>query len=166
MIVAAIIMAVTFALSSVVMARGFGGGPLGGPMGGHPGPGLMGLKTVLELNLTDTQKEQVLTIIEKYRDTQDKTMESLRAARADLGSAIHAEEFDEQKVRTAHRALSALMEELLVVKGTMGAEMKAVLSADQIELLKERRAQGMERMKKRRSYRRSVIENGEGDSLK
>ena len=110
---------------------------------------LMGLKTFMELNLSDSQRSQVLNILEKYQRGRQDTLDGLLEARKHLSTVIHAEEFNEDDVRKAYRKLSSIEEGLFVLRAKMMAELRAVLNPEQIELLRERRAQRTEKMRGR-----------------
>jgi Spy/CpxP family protein refolding chaperone len=113
------------------------------------GHGFFGLKAMLELKLSESQQTQVLGIIGKYEDEMKNNRDSIRKARENFMTAMHAEVFDEVKVRTAFKGLSLIREESIVSRGKMMSELKAVLTPEQMALLKERKAQRMERRKAR-----------------
>ncbi len=110
---------------------------------------LPGLKTFIELNLSDSQKSQVLNILEKYQRERQDTLDSLLEARKHLSTVTHAEEFNEDDVRKAYRKISSMEEELFVLRAKMMAELRAALNPEQIELLRERRAQRIQKMRDR-----------------
>jgi Spy/CpxP family protein refolding chaperone len=110
---------------------------------------LMGLKTFIELNLSDSQKSQVLNILEKYQGERQDTLDSLPEARKHLSTVIHAEAFNEDDVRRAYQQVSSIEEGLFVVGAKMMAELRSVLNPEQIELLRELRAQRTEKMRGR-----------------
>ena len=114
---------------------------------GGLGVGVMGLKTLIELNLSDSQKNQVLEILDRYQQERRDTAERLLDARKDLATAAHAEEFDENDIRRAFRQASSIQEELFVLRTKMMVELKAVLNSEQIELLRDRRSQRTEKMR-------------------
>ena len=121
---------------------------------GHHGRGprgfrLPGLKTFIELNLSDSQKSQVLNILEKYQRERQNTLDSLLEARKHLSTVTHAEEFNEDDVRKAYRKVSSIEEEVFVSRAKMMAELRAVLNPEQIELLREQRAQRIQKMRDR-----------------
>ncbi|NIV92360.1 hypothetical protein GWN42_06035, partial [candidate division KSB1 bacterium] len=58
-------------------------------------------------------------------------------------------EFDENEIRNAYRQAAPIKEELLVMGAKMMAEMKAVLTPEQLQLLEERKAERFEEMKNR-----------------
>jgi len=64
-------------------------------------------------------------------------------------TAMHAEVFDEGKLRTAFKQLSSIREKSIVSRGKMMSELKAVLTREQIAVLKDRKDKRMERKKAR-----------------
>jgi Spy/CpxP family protein refolding chaperone len=108
--------------------------------------GMMGMNMFKDLNLSDTQKEQVQAIITKYRDQRENTADELcQTMRETMFDAIFAEKFDEEKVRQAFRESSEAREEMVVQRAKMIAEIKTILDPEQVELLKERKTQLMEK---------------------
>jgi Spy/CpxP family protein refolding chaperone len=144
-IVVGIVVTMVFAGAMAAMAGDF---PCRHPKPGF-GPGFLGLKTMLELKLSESQQTQVLGIIGKYEDEMKNNRDSIREARKNFMTAMHAEVFDEGKVRTAFKELSSIREESIVSRGKMMSELKAVLTPEQMALLKERKAQRKERIKAR-----------------
>ena len=110
---------------------------------------LMGLKTFIELNLSDSPKSHVLNILEKYQRERQDTLDSLLKTRKHLSTVIHAEGFNEGDVRRAYQQVSSIEEELFVSRAKIMAELRSVLNPEQIELLRERRAQRIEKMRGR-----------------
>ena len=116
-----------------------------GHASGHMGSGLFGLKTLLELNLTDDQRAKILSIIGKYETDRDLTRNSLRDARKGLRTALQASEFNEATIRAAYQQISKLREDQLVTRLKMMGELKSLLTQDQLDLLKARKGQRMEK---------------------
>jgi len=114
---------------------------------GHTGSGLFGLKTLLELNLTEDQKTKILGIIGKYESDRDLALNSLREARKNLRTALQASEFNEATIRAAYQQISKLREDRLVTRLKMIGELKSVLTSEQLDLLKTRQAQRMDKFK-------------------
>lgn len=136
---------ITITVAGTVDARYFGRKHPMAPVG----RGLMGLKTLIALDLADDQKSKIMEIIEKYQDQRQRTKNSLFDAKKTLADALHTEEFNEDAIRNAHRQISSIKEEMLVSRAKMMAEMKTVLTPEQIELLEERRSQRIEKFKNR-----------------
>jgi len=117
------------------------------------GPHSMDLTGLIEdLDLSDEQKAQVEAIIEKYEDDKDSLVESLKEAREQLPEVIFSEEYNEAAVRQAAQQVSSIMEELAVLQAKMIAELRTVLSPEQIGYLKGR----LEAMKDFRRHRRPM----------
>ncbi len=113
------------------------------------GSGLSGLKTFIDLDLSETQKTEVLSIIAKYQDKRQSTRETLRETRVNLRNAMKSEQFNEDGIRTAYREVSSIQEDLLVLRMQMRSELKALLTPEQSELLKEKRERRSAKMKNR-----------------
>jgi Spy/CpxP family protein refolding chaperone len=118
---------------------------------GGRGPHQMDLTRLIEdLDLSEEQKEQVEVIVEKYKEDKDNLVEGMKEARDELHDVIFAEAYNEAAVRQAARQVSAIMEELAVLHVKIIAELRTVLSSEQIGYLKGR----MEAMKEFRGHRR------------
>ena len=139
-VVAAVSMA--FALAFAAEARPFG------PKRGMKS-GLGGLKGFLELKLSDAQQVEMMNIINKYQPEREGLRDRMMEARRNLRAVLHAEPFNEAEARKALREASAMREEIFVLRAKMMTEMRAVLTPEQKELIKERRAHRAEKMKQR-----------------
>jgi len=139
-VVAAVSMA--FALAVAAEARTFG------PKRGMKF-GLGGLKGFLELKLSDAQQGEMMNIINKYQTEREGLRDRVIEVRRNLRVVLHAEPFNEGEARKAFREASAMREEMFVLRAKMMTELRAVLTPEQKELIKERRAQRAEKMKQR-----------------
>jgi Spy/CpxP family protein refolding chaperone len=169
-VVMAVVLAVVFAVSSVALARGYGrggggycagqgfGGPgsaacigsgSGGPGFGGPGPG-----AIMGLNLSDSQRDQALKIMETYQIERIKARGDLIKERENLRKALQAETVDEQDVRKAYKKLSLLKEDRLIARAKMITEMKAILTPEQSKLLDERTEKRSDWKESQRCYGR------------
>lgn len=113
------------------------------------GGGFAGLKTFIELNLSETQKSDVMSVLNDYEDKRESTREKLREATGSLANAMQSEEINENAIKTAYRQLSSIREDMLILKIQMRSKLKALLTPEQLELLKEKRSQRSERIKNR-----------------
>ena len=139
LLIIALAVTMFFGSTSTILAKG-GRGP-------HP----MDLTRFIEdLDLSEEQKVQVEAIIDKYEDDKDSLVESLKEAREKVSEVIFAEEFNEAAVRAAIGEVSPIMEELVVLHAKIIAELRTVLTPEQIGYLKGR----MEAMKEFRGHRR------------
>ena len=113
------------------------------------GSGFTGLRAFLDLKLSDSQQESMTTIIDKYRNQKENLRNSMIEVRKNLMTAINDEPFHEMEARKAFRETSTIREDMFVLRAKMMVEMKEVLTSEQLELLKERKARRMKGMKKR-----------------
>jgi len=115
---------------AVVAAPGPGGpGGPGGPAGILP--------MVLTLGLTDAQKHDVAVLLKKYEAKFEAGMEAMHTALQGLGDVMRSDSGNEKLVREACRKLAAASEELAVLSGKQMAEVKALLTPDQIKRMEE-----------------------------
>jgi len=126
---------------------------------GMTGPGLHGLKIMIQMDLSDAQKSQMLGIIEKYENEREILKTSLREARRNCARALDTEPFNEAEVRNALRRTAPIKEELLVMRLKMMAELKTVLTPEQRQLFENLRGKKFKRLKARGDTR---LEEGSG----
>ena len=122
-----------------------------GRFGRHHRPsGMMGsefrtLKAIIQLDLSDSQKSKITSIIEKYENERAGLKESLREARKNLTRVLEAEPADEAQIRSALRREAPIREKLFVQRVKMAAELKTVLSPEQLQLLEQGKAHRLKR---------------------
>lgn len=127
-----------------------------GPRGGHRGEGMFhGLKMLHELDLSETQKTDITVIMKSYHDDMQAGMDQVFEAKQSLMDVMHAVEFHEADIRQAFRQVSALKENVMVLRAKMMSEIRGVLTEDQVATLEERKKHRMERMKEHRESKRS-----------
>ena len=107
---------------------------------GMMGPEFYGLKTLIELKLTPEQQSQILAILEKYDNQRQSLKGNLREARRNLARVLQAEQPDANEIRNVLRQAAPIREELLVMRVKMMAELKTVLTPEQLQLLEERKS--------------------------
>jgi Spy/CpxP family protein refolding chaperone len=112
------------------------------------GKGLTGLKTFIELNLTENQKADALRIIDGFTAFRGSKKGAMQEARANMKTVVQAETFNEEQAREAFRMATALREDLFVQRVKMMSELKAILSPEQLELLKQKRTERQAKFKK------------------
>lgn len=134
-----------FMIASAVEARPFGFGRPGAGMD----PGLGMLQLFMELKLTEAQQAEITNIINRYRAAGEPHRSNAIDARKNLRATLQAEPFDEDAARKAFRQVSALREEGFVLRAKMMGELKALLTSEQRELLKEKKGQRVEKMYRR-----------------
>ena len=167
-VVMAVLLAVVFALSSVAVAKGYGRSGKGHCTRqecADRGFGEHNLGAVMRLDLSDSQREQVLKIMEDHQIEMIKANRQLITGRKALREALQGDTFNEAKVRQAYKEMSSLREDRLVARSQAMNEIKAVLTPEQIKHLEERKA-GFDRKAPRRGYGRSSEGRWSGDCFR
>jgi len=115
--------------------RGFGGmGP-----GGH---GPEGLHLALrELDLSESQREEIRTIFESERDQVQAQHERMRARAAELEVQIESDPSDAESVRAKATAVAALGVEMAVHRASQVGRVRAVLTPEQLTELERMKAE-------------------------
>ena len=165
-VVAAFVLAIVFAVSSVAIARGHGrsgGGYCDGQGFAGPGSGGPGLEAVMGLNLSDSQRDQALKVTEIYQIDRIKARGELIKDRNNLRTALQADKFNEQDVRKAYKKLSSMREDRLIARAKMMTEMKAILTPEQVKLLDERTAERSDGLESQRDCGRPFAGKWSGD---
>ena len=128
---------VVFASAISAEARPFG------PAFGNPDSGgaLAALQTFLALKLTEAQQEQMQGIIAKYQGQDKELRAKLLETRRNNWKVLSGAPFNEATARTAFKDASAIREDMFILRAKMMAELKSVLTPEQVNLLKERRAE-------------------------
>jgi periplasmic protein CpxP/Spy len=137
--------------SAMVAAQPPQGGPgLRGPGGPGPGPRRVGPGLDLGLRgieLTDAQRDQLRSIMESHKAELDAVGSKVREAhRAFAEATIEASPIDEATVRARSAAVATAMADEAILRAKVRAEAQSILTAEQLEQLKQRRAE----MEKRR----------------
>lgn len=151
-VVLSVILAVVFALSSSALARGYGKGGGGYWAGQGPAGTQFGLRGVMGLDLSDTQRDQAIKIMENHQIDRIKTQGDLLKAHDALSKALQADTIDEKAVRDAYKKVSSLREDRIVARAKMANEMKAILTPEQVKVLDERAAAVSDWKQSRRGY--------------
>jgi periplasmic protein CpxP/Spy len=99
-----------------------------GPLGGLP---------LRELNLTESQREQVRTIVESRESETRAIGERAMAAREALHAATTSPSFDEGLVRTRAAEVAALDADLAVARARIFADVFQILTPEQQAKAKE-----------------------------
>jgi Spy/CpxP family protein refolding chaperone len=99
-----------------------------------------------KLELSDTQLSQIADILKANRDqirTQGQIVgEELKA----LGDIMHSQQLNEVQVRAAYQNAANAVEELVVLRAKVMAEVKKVLTETQLEILTKSREDGREKL--------------------
>jgi Spy/CpxP family protein refolding chaperone len=100
-----------------------------------------------ELELTDTQREQVKAVMESHRDEQKAIGDRMQAARKTLHDAITADTLDEAAIRAAATQVGAVEADAAVLQAKVRAEVVALLTPEQVKKAKELRTEMENRVK-------------------
>jgi periplasmic protein CpxP/Spy len=92
-----------------------------------------------QLGVTDEQKTEVKTILRKYQPTIGPMVRQFVDARRALRDTIRAETIDESAIRAQSAKVASLEADLAVQRAYVSHDIRAVLTPDQIEKLKEMR---------------------------
>lgn len=149
---------ITTAILALALVFGFGGASWGQQgkgqttkddfgmsmgMGGGMGHGMRMFKG---LNLSAQQQKQVKTVIDKHQTEMQALDEKIDAARKSVHEAMHADTFNEQAIRNAHKTLAAEMENMSVLRGKIFSEIRPILTPEQVTQLKTMPRRHMEKM--------------------
>jgi protein CpxP len=150
---AQVLTTITILALSVTMALAVQAGPFGsGPRGHGPG-GFQGLLALGQLDLSAPQRQAVSDIFNKYADDRVQAREGVQVARQRMAALMTADAFDEAAIRQGFQGTSAAMEEAVVLRARMFAEIKGVLDPDQLEQLAEIQHNREERMAPKKRHR-------------
>jgi Spy/CpxP family protein refolding chaperone len=89
-----------------------------------------------ELGVTDEQKSQVKAILRKHQPTAQPLIRQFVSERRALRDTIHAPSVDESAIRTQVEKVAKVGADLAVQRAQVTHEIRAVLTADQLEKIK------------------------------
>jgi Spy/CpxP family protein refolding chaperone len=130
---ALVVLALAFSAEAKPFGPAFGNREAGGA--------LDALQTFLALKLTNVQQEQLQGIIAKYQVQEKELRAKMLDTRRNNWMALNATQFDEATARAAFQKGSSIREDMFILRAKMMAELKSVLTPEQLNLLKERRAE-------------------------
>lgn len=128
------------------------------PGRGHGQHGGGFLKVLTQLDLTDSQKQEIAGILKQHRDGAQEVRNNLFKARKALMEAITAPNFDETTVRTAVRQVAVYGEEMAVLRARMFQEINSRLTPEQQETVQKLRADLASRMQKRIARKTGLLD--------
>lgn len=91
----------------------------------------------IKLNLSETQKRQIASILKSNHDALKNGIAQVVQKRGALLDAIHSDAYNEAAVRQAAQSVAATQEELAVLRARVLSEVKSVLTAEQLAVVKE-----------------------------
>ncbi len=126
------------------------------PFMGRRGPGgPMGLLPRLgrQLQLTDSQRDQLRAIADSHRDEWKALADRARTARQGLMAAVTADSVDETLIRQKSADVAAVEADMAVARARVHTEVLQILTPEQKTKLKELQTQMQNRMQNRRQGR-------------
>jgi len=97
------------------------------------GMGGIRLKQIMTMGLTDDQKTKVANVLAAHREESRQLEDSLADARRSFLDTLHSDKAgDEAAVRQAFRQMSGIMENQVVLKTKIIADLKPVLTQEQL----------------------------------
>ncbi len=119
-------------------------------MGRGFGPGV---HWIASLELSDEQKLTLAQILDNYTGEVETVLNDINAARKEFDSLTQVDEFNEESVRDAFQKFSPALEEAMVLKSKIFAEVKTVLTPEQVGKLEQKRTEMSNKMSKRFEFR-------------
>ena len=113
----------------------------GGPGGGLP---------LRELNLTETQQQQIRDVTQQYRDQNRQVAEQLRAAMDAQRKAVQTLPVNEGLIRSTTQALVEAQTEMAIQQARMQSEIFTLLTPAQQEQINKLKAEREARAQERR----------------
>ena len=153
---AVLVIGLTISMIMTAQAEPFMGGKRGH---GQSGAGISGMRALMQLDLSQDQKQTIYDILQKYQDEQQATRTRIKAHKKELFDMTSDGSFDEDKFRQAFQESVPAMEEAFVLRARIKSEIMAVLTEAQIEELQEVRAEHAGRRQgKNHEFRRAMLE--------
>jgi len=94
-------------------------------------------RKLAQLGVTADQKAEVKTILRKYQPTVGPLIKEVVTERRALRDIIHAPTIDETAIRAQAAKVASLEADLAVQRAHVSHDIRAVLTPDQLEKLKE-----------------------------
>ena len=145
--------------SGVALAQGPGAagraaaGGRGGRVEGAGGPGEFGLP-LGQLNLTDSQRQQIRDLIQKGRQDGEPVQARLRTAMEARRQAMEAIPLNEGAIRSTTADLVAAETDVAIQQARVRADVLALLTPDQLDQVKTLQAEQQTRLENRQERRR------------
>lgn len=117
-----------------------------------------GERAFAQLNLTDTQREQIRDVRQRHQPELTEARTRLRTAHEAHRAAAEALPVDEAKIRATSQALSEAQADMAVLRARVHGEVWTLLTPEQQAKAKELRAERQERMKERRDRMQKRME--------
>jgi Spy/CpxP family protein refolding chaperone len=140
-----------------------GGGPFFGPGPGGPrGPGgPMGLlgdlgPAIRHAEVTEDQQAQIKGVIDSHRDEFKAIGDRMKAARDGMRAIVEADTIDENAIRAKAADVAAVEADMAVLGAKVRAEILGLLTPEQLERVKQFRAEMQKRREQAPQRRRGL----------
>jgi protein CpxP len=94
-------------------------------------------RNLAQIGVTDDQRAQIKGILRKYQPTVGPMIREVVTERRALRDAIRAESFDESAIRSQAAKVAGLEADLAVQRAHVAHDIRAVLTPEQLQKLKE-----------------------------
>jgi Spy/CpxP family protein refolding chaperone len=125
---------------------------------GFAGRGQKFWQLARELDLSEAQKQELFTIFMEHRGTTGTMIESVVETGKEMTTLLLNEDFDEAKVRELFQKGISQREEAFVDHAKMVAEMKTVLTPEQVEMLQQKGTEFFENVQNRMHTRHAMFD--------
>jgi len=116
------------------------------------------LKVLAQLNLTDTQKQDIAGILKQHREEMQELRSGMLKARTALMEAITANEFNESAVREAARQAAETGEQRAVLRAKIFGEIRKLMTPEQQEMLQKIKADFASRIHQRSGHKMGLMD--------
>jgi len=157
LLTAVLAFAIIISMIVTAQAEAFAGGKGGY---GPGGVGNVGMRALMQLDLSQDQKQSIYDILQKYRDEQQATRTSIQEHKKEFFDMTSDGNFDEDKARQAFQKSVLAIEEAFILRARIKSEINAVLTPEQLAELQQIRAENASRRqgRKHNEFRRAMLE--------
>jgi Spy/CpxP family protein refolding chaperone len=128
--------------------------------GDHKGRGQFGfgkgMRALMDLDLTDAQKNRIAEIMDQYQPEIHMLKERIREARNLQETVAASEAFNEAQFRQTFKLMTPLLEDMAVLRAKMKNDITNELTSEQIDQLEENREKRRAKRQQRRQFRQAM----------
>ena len=115
------------------------------------------LSLVAKLELTPAQKTQAALILLANQGQAQADLAQVRAAVRDMAEVIRYQGSDEAAVRAAYQVMAGAGEELMVSRARLLAELRGILTPQQVAVLDAERQNMIDQVNERLAHRQALV---------
>jgi Spy/CpxP family protein refolding chaperone len=150
-VTAAVAVALVAGAAAIASGQGLAGPGRHGRFGAGHGPGAFPL--VRALDLTEAQREQVRSVMQRYEDQMSQAGKRLREAHDAQRAAIETVPVNEGLIRSTAQTLANAQTDMALLRARIHTDVWALLTPEQQEKATQLRAQRQTRLKERLEQR-------------